>query len=1014
MNKKRNIILLLTIFVLTFSIGLGTSIISSQAADVLDTIASEYKIGTQIQLPDYYFEDGSTSVKATKTIVCPDGSEHRADSFVPETLGKYTVNYSAVVGGKYKTESKEFYAYGDLFEVGASSSYFYGTNHITPNTNGLNVALQTGQKFTYNKVIDLAELGTNPFISLYMAPAKITEADGFDFFITLTDAYDPTNFIKIRVCNTSEATTYAHFRSYISAGSAEQPLLGYEKTTGKFHIDTNWGFDQSFTFYGCNTAGEPAEKLLTSKSSSGQLQLFFDLENKALLTQGNATSSREVTDFDNPKYYSTLWNGFTTGEVYLTVTPGTVYSTYMNFVFTEIAGNDLTDNKLIDTVAPYIAVDTLGYTQLPHAIVGQEYPVFPVKSQDAYCGEVDTEVFIYRNYGSPSQADVAIYNGKFIPHAVGNYDIVYTATDYSGNEGKVVVRIVADAAGEAVLLNVAEEEIRTQVNVGEYMQIPKANTTGGNGNVDIKVDITQPDGSIATYNAGDIIHVIQEGNYTVNYTATDFVGTKDTYSYEFSAQTSSKPVFAQEPVFSKYFLSGYEYVLPEYKAYDYSNGGKEVYVDIKIQDDDGERTLGADRKAIFNVNDVGAVKTFTVKYEATNRAGTITKTYEVKVINTKKLIGKNQRLDVSKYFYSDDVAISATETKVSLAATSDGKVEFVNPLLVSSFAADIEMTKTSTLGALKITLEDSENSTNRVELMLSKINNQNTKCKVVGGQEWTVGMPYLGGIFTLGYDANTKMVVFNSTNSVALTNADGSEFTGFKSGKIRLFFEFVGVDGESIISVSRLNAQNLNSSTVIDRVSPRIVVLKEQTSRGFNVNDVITVSAAISADVISPSVNLTVTVTDPDNKVVTSIDGIALSKISPDREYQFVATKYGTYKINYVSIDASENEQSSPVIINILDKEAPIVKLNYEAPTTAKKGSIIVLASATITDNRDVAEDCYFTCFVYRPSGTSFIVDMKDSNSFYATEVGEYLVRYMSFDQSGNIAVVERIVTVTE
>ena len=330
--------------------------------------------------------------------------------------------------------------------------------------------------------------------------------------------------------------------------------------------------------------------------------MYFDLEGKKLLTQGNASSSREVIDFDNPAYFSTLWEGFTTGEVILTLTARTVYNSQMNFVLTQVGGDDLTETKLIDEVAPYLAVDRLGYTELPHAIVGQEYPIFPVVAQDAYSGVLEADVFVYRNYGSPSQSDIAINNGKFIPRNVGNYDIVYTATDYSGNEGKVVIRIVADSTGEAVSLSVAEQEIVVNANVGEYVKIAKASAVGGNGNVQIDITLTKPDGSCVSLSNGEDVQLLEAGTYLVSYTATDFVGTIDNYSYEISTQISSKPVFAEEPVFNKYFLSGYEYVLPELKAYDYSNGGKEVFVDVKIKDDDGERTLGLDRKATFNIN----------------------------------------------------------------------------------------------------------------------------------------------------------------------------------------------------------------------------------------------------------------------------------------------------------------------------------------------------------------------------------------------------------------------------
>ena len=921
-------------------------------------------------------------------------------------MGEYTVQYSAIVNGERVKETKEIYIYGDLYSVSDStSSVYYGTNALTPNTNGLNVGLKSCQTFTYNEAIDLNELGNNPFIMMYLAPEKIQEYEALDFYVTLTDAYDATNYVNIRVRNTPNAVGYREYTSYISAGASFQSLVGYQGIKNTIHRDTNYGFDQPFTFYGCNAAGAPSEATITSAGKNGQLQLFFDVEGKKIKTQGNLAGFNEVSDLDDPKYHSELWSGFTTGKVFLSITTSSVRENKecFNFVVTQIGDNDLRQNKLVDDEKPYMNVDMLGYSELPHAIVGKPYPIISVNAKDAYGHLRNSEVSVYRNYGSPSQTDVNVVDGKFIPTQVGQYFIVYTATDYSGNTEELVIPVICDTNGEEIQIDVATVNRQTVASVGEYVKVAKATSSGGHGNTSIKVVVTDPNNNQVELVDGAFIPETA-GTYNVSYTARDFIGLEKSETYAVNVTLSNDPVFyGEKPKLEKYYIAGYEYVLPEYKAYTYQNGKQEVPVTVKITDDNGERTLDADRKTSFVVRDAGATKTFTVTYQA----GATVKEFEVTALNVKRMLDGNQRLDPSRYFHSNSVVATLGATATTLTATEDGVVEFINPLLASAFAAEFSFVKTTALGSFKFILADSKNIDEKVEFVFTSTSG-GTNCSVNGQSAVFIPVSYADGTINFAYDVESKQ--FTLSEEVVVAN----NFKGFTSGKILLSMEFEGVSGEAAVAVGRINAQNMTSGIVLDKVDPRIALMKEYNTQVMSVGDVATAHAAFAVDVFDPNVKMTVTVFGPDNKPVKGINGETLSNVNASTEYQFKLEQNGTYSIKYKAIDAAGNETVTTRFLKVLDVESPVITLNRENVKTAKLGSVVVVAPITVTDNKTAAENVYAVCYVVRPCGTMIKIDLKNSNSFVANEVGTYVIRYMAMDADTNITLVESTLTVTE
>ncbi|MBO5215667.1 MAG: hypothetical protein J6B79_05715 [Clostridia bacterium] len=991
------------------------------SADVSNVIAgfeSEYKAGTEIAVPDAYFTDGGEQIKANKYINCPDGTRYVTDKITLATMGEYTVTYWAMTdSGKYLTTSKKFSVYSNLYDVvGKNNSASYGAHPLTPNTQGIMVGLSANGEFKFNKVINLNGLGDkNPFISMYVTPETIREYEAQEFTIKLTDIYDPTNFVKIRVISSISGNGYAAATSYIQAGASFQPLTGYEKKFNKLHQNNSYGFPQVFTFYGCDTKGEANENFLTAKNSSGQLQLFLDLDTKKVLTQGSDYGDREIIDLDNPKHFSEPWEGFSTGEVFLSITAKDLSKNNFNFVITSVANEDLTALKITDNDAPRIDIDTLGYDakNLPRAVAGQPYPVFSATAIDSYSGKLTPSVRVYQNYGSPTQSSVSVKDGKFTPEVPGNYYVVYKATDYSGNVSEIVHVIVCDKTSTPVSLNVETNNRVTSSSVGELITLPTASASGGSGKIAITPVVT--DGS------GKEVEIIDNAflpmradTYTVRFTAIDYVSTQAVYEYEVAVTVSDKPVFERDVVLPKRFIAGYDYTLPTIIARDFSAQEVNVPVTIKITDDDGERTLDGNI-ANFKLNEVGATKTMKIRYESTNSAGTTVREYPVTVVNVKRLVNENQRLDVGRYFFTENATVTTQNDYVEISATENASVEFINPLIADKFACNFFMgNENDAPQSVTVKLTDENDSNKSLVLKLSQGNLNNTNVLINGAGPYETAINYANGEFNVSYDAYGKKIALDGTNFISVTKwEDGSAFDGFASGRVRLCFDFEGVSDTAIIRVRRINGQEIAEKTVLDRVAPRISTTTEGT-RTREINEVVTLFPAIASDVLDPEVSLTVRVFDPTGNVVTDEEGLLLGGVSADREYKIKLSMYGQYRVTYSTKDDAGNAVNASVLFTVIDKEKSVIVISRNNATSVKKNTVVVFAPFSAIDDNTPEEEMTVCCFVICPMGTIYTVNMKDCNSFIASETGTYVLRYFAVDGTGNATIVDQELTVTE
>ena len=158
-------------------------------------------------------------------------------------------------------------------------------------------------------------------------------------------------------------------------------------------------------------------------------------------------------------------------------------------------------------------------------------------------------------------------------------------------------------------------------------------------------------------------------------------------------------------------------------------------------------------------------------------------------------------------------------------------------------------------------------------------------------------------------------------------------------------------------------------------------------------------------------VKFLMTVTNSDNEVMVSEDGITLKNVDPTRDYNIRLDKSGKYKITYTVEDTSENKLTQSIIVTAKSFVEPTIELSGNYEQTAKVGKTVNIAKAAAKDENGKAVTVYV--HVIDADGTFNYLGII-STSFEAKKAGTYRVCYIAQDESGNMAYRQYTVTVEE
>lgn len=1004
MTLKRRLVLILTVLaVCVSSIGIALTSVNAQDAQLSNVNYQQvYVVGETVEIQDATISYGGTDYSATASVIYPNGKVYALDEITLTESGVYTVEYRANIGNKVLVEKVTFTVSDKLFSIDGSGEYSYGQNSYLGELNGINISLTSGSVLRYNKVIDVSDniQGIEPIIRMYCTPQIKGEREVERVRVTLTDVYDPENYVVVLY----KGSTVDQYTYTTGNANGQAPTgLHWAVSMGSSNIAYDGGICkvyQNSEAYGFNGRSSFSGNVPTGlKMEENYFELNMDYSMRRLYVQRAVVDASKnlLVDLDEPLFFGeNIWNGFTTGEVVVTVEGLSYNSSNFNFFITELDGNNLASTGTDNQTAPAITVDFGEYDEnnLPTTIVGQETKVFPAVAYDDLEGKVECFTSVYFNYNNSSRISVNVVDGAFKPTRKGVYTIVYKAVDSFGNQ---TIKTVELNAIERAQIEYEFSAHQTEFSVGSEISVASVNVLNSlpGYTIDIKARLKN---SGVEYDVSEQMlkfTPIYAGEYSIDYIYSDYVETQ-TFSYDITVNSSDKPVFFGDAIVPRYFIKNCTYYIPDYYAYDYSDGVKTVKADIYVSSDGGEEYL-------LNGNSVKveAQNTFAVIYKANET----TKTYLGNVVNTN--YGESGNVAFDKYLQGSAFSSQASQNGITYStnkdAATDGvaKLELINSAYLNVFNVEFNVVENN-FDKFNIILSSDNDRSKKIIISYAKNSSETTDVTIVYGDNTVTGVSSSsfesGNAFQISVYQN-KLVVYGSEIAMPLEQI----FEGF-SNKFFIDFEMEGISGNSSIKFNKLMNQLLSDSRD-DSVLPTVICTP--LGDNYKLGDIINIQPFDTYDFVDPSPSFKYNVLDGNNQIMTSVDDVILNGISNDYRimHQVLIDDYGTIRLVFNLKDYSSKNTIGALTTTIEDTVAPVIELDVKK-TVYGVGNITV-ADYTVSD--DSESEVSVTIMVINSDG---IIKVIDDNKFNADKKGTYTVIFRAVDLNGNISFAQYTLTV--
>lgn len=978
----------------------------SASVQTQEEILSEYFIGTDFSVPQGTLTyDGKEYVADGTALKMPDGRVYSGSTYVLDQAGKYTVTYSTKIDGGYLEAEKTFFVKENMYEVTSRSSkveYVEALSKVTTGTvGGLSVTLTEGDEFRFNQPIDLsAGAGSFEFIKIY--PNSLSDIaemgkDGVEanyITITLTDCYDDKKYIDFVVAYCSTGSNSQPVMPYFRAGALGQSVTGLDKNANKvvdnitqkeIFIDGDRyisRYDDKYGTLGAKTA-----------DNVGYAFAYDPLSTRVTVDDGEVNIVNVLNDVDI--YGDTLFEGFTTGEVFLSVKGREYVSSELNFEIESIGGlkgEGLKNGLISDKQAPMVDVDV----EVPESgkiniACNERFEVFSASATDRnLVGGV--KVGVYYNYGTKMQTQVGLSGGGFIPRRAGVYTVVYTAKDSAGNVTKELVPLQCASVDGDKAIAFNTEKIAA-LKAGEETVLPSYTVSGINGDVTVEIkalckdEIVEIDGETRAFTPKQI------GEYTIVYRYYDEISEYE-YSYVVNSEASDAVIANSELYLPEYFIKGASYSFDEVAAYVYGQGVREEKAaKLYVSEDGGEY-----KEISFDEYLVGANQT--VQFKLVYGEKTLVESELICVVETKR----GEELLVENYFQGE-FEVEEKEDAISYRSktqTGDNVLRFISPISLSNFIFDFKVLAAyGNFSSLKVELVDYYDR--NASFAFTYLNKTSTyDLTASGGYAYSVHQSFVDAVHSISYQKQTdNFVVSNTGKSRTIANA-----VSFKTDKVLLKITVEGINGDSAIDVRQVGNQAFTVSVTADNSLP--MVSYRSSAGRYLKNSTVTIYPIEATDVLSTVLNknITLTVQSRNGDYLTSLDGVRLDGTClATREYQVKLTEYERYTVRYTVVDGNGKFSPDTYFMTVTDSESPTITLDkgYGADTVvnAKIGDKIKIVSYTVSDDYSATDKLKTFVSVIDPN---YAIEVLEGNSFVAKMKGTYKICYYCYDETGNLS----------
>lgn len=949
MKKVRSISLIL------FSLVLAGGVISSITLSNSNQLLAEDEsrnifLGDKVTVTERKLIYGTDYQNVKGRIVTPSGNSFIGREFTATEHGLYQVIYEAYFGHHKETKILNYLCQRksvDYFSTNDSASISYGDFRYNTNKyshSGVIIDVKSGAEIRFNEPLDMNDFlipqqidegkeyrdassvkTANTLFDLIVDPVTQMNADFTSLLIKLTDTEDVNNEVEIRIESPGSQDYLAGALSYTRVGFTDGFMAGWEYGWGGH--EGHYHFTSSGTGIALSFKGQPYEQILHSGS------ILLDYSNKRFYTYPGSLSHSQVffiNDLDDVSLYkNNVWGGFKTDKCYMSITPYNFKNTTGRLLIKSVGKYNFANEILNDTEAPKIKVDYANHSvaNLPKAVVGERFKIFNSEVKDNYDLNLKANVNVYYvDSLNNKDVDVSIKDGYFLADKSGQYKIVYSAKDRSGNAAiPVTVKINTVDHVDDITLSMAELE--KEVTIFDEVNLPDVSlvtATGGSGIINISSKLYNQNNELVDFTNNkftpDMI-----GDYHLLFEGIDYLGHKGTLDYVIHVNGLSAPKFIDNINLPPVLIKGFTYQFNNVRAVEtYQNEIIDVIPSIKVND------LPYENEVIASGDNLK------IEYIASGNTGTTSQIYNIPVVDVSDPVNT---IDQSKYFYGDMEVIS-NQDDVTLSTDTDASVTFANKLDTAGFYILFEK------------IEDKTNFTN-IQIKLTDVNDNritstidldivNNKISFPGFSD--LAFATSKNELSISYDDKNRKVfdtVKNDIGNLVYTD-EGTLFGGFPNGAY-VTISLLGVTGNSSILVKKINNQVLGYGEGSgDEIGPYI----RTTSDLVNVQqmgDDFVYPNFEAFDVFSEIDSKSIRITKPSGNVFR----VDLSSLNT-----FKIDEFGTYIIRFESFDVAGNIGYKNNSVIVFDKESPSLNVNGNLNDKYHLGDTITIPSYSVSDNQ--------------------------------------------------------------
>ncbi|MBE5739395.1 MAG: hypothetical protein E7349_00910 [Clostridiales bacterium] len=939
-------------------------------------------LGKTIEVGTVYAYNGAERVEANVEIYTPSSRavDFSSGSFVANETGTYSYIVTVQIGGQTLMEQYDVPCdifTTDLFEVAALAKDPVAEMELPEiclrDGNGVFLqASSSGATYTFANVIDLNTISRSTNLLSFFPYVAGDIGYANDLQIILTDVHDKDNSVGIQFkCspfhdNLTYVSAFNGVR-YYAFDNENWVLTG---VNGPVKIGDEYFFAgimrNHYSMQMKNTTG--GLEIYSFTMDYPQRQMVLDLTSEG---EGRYT----LMDFDNPVWCGGsdyVWNGFTTGEVYMTIKFGTLTGESASIIVTEVAGQSVSGVSISDTVAPALILDVdADYkTKMPYGLVGTPYKIPAARANDVVSGEIPVNVEIFLN-------DSAVaYNGEeFIPMQAGDYTIKYSTEDRKGNVAKETLSFTVYESQPTVAIKTAN--YNTPIT-GKYFEVPEILVSGMSGKIAISTEVVY-NGQVVVPDAKGKIYIDKVGEIQLNVTVVDWLGQQKQETLIIPVSVDEMRITVEERYGS--VPKGRTIVFEDATVYDFNGKGDNVPTQKIFVN--GVQLSGNSYK-VENTDDV-----LNVRYEVSCAGKTEEYSYTINVYeNLNDIIETDGKYSAGGRFRDE----------VHFTFEKDGYFELVNAVSHNYLKLNFA-TPTCAFSHMDIYLTDSANSDISLFIRVTEYDRSKVRIQLNGKGDYYLlsGSLSAGVPFTFFYEADrlvikedvTSKVIFNITESV-----NGDVFQGFTSEAVYVKVLVSGVTKNSTVRLVAVSNESFTTYLLTGRDSVQPVISvpmdKETVQGAYGV--AYNVEPTKAYDILQGAYNVRTMVVAPDGSVICAQQVL-------NETFTFVPNQYGTYTIIYETFDtAFVQKTTKTVFLEIKDETPPSISLNGAMITEALLGDVMTVVGATATDNYDAKET--LKILIYDPQYRNTIVSAGDSYRF--TYKGTYKVVYLAIDASGN------------